>query len=343
MKISSKVTGILAAALAAFLLYGCATQPPQTVSHLGRRIPRWLLEQAEGGTAPAADLPQITQAEACALLSGMLVEYDFGGAIRYLRKGAALRDGDCCLLYLSLTERERATVSHRIYAKLFVKDLLSKGAIYNRSGKEITSDLYWKLCWSWRFTHPVDLTKAAECREALIQTGFVPPRMESTFAFGQRRKDGLARATWWSQPFSNDENDSPKERDHAWETNFRVSASTPYRGTHSPVKGRWETIERIVNYFGSDGLCLNARVLAFRVNAKREPVFNGTRLWIRNLGRHPVYFTSPFVGLYPKTVAPGSEETFLLTSPVGDSQRINEVTLSVRFWNDDPKEMWRLP
>lgn len=108
--------GLLATILAGstLLAAGCASAPSEV------RIQ---------GVAVSAGCADRDQAQACLQLSKKLWDRDALESLRYLRKGAELRDSECCRQYLAHSESPAANLSQRVYARLFVEGLLRKGPL----------------------------------------------------------------------------------------------------------------------------------------------------------------------------------------------------------------------
>src|SRR5579863_7931209 len=93
---------ILAAslALAGALSAGCS-QNAAEVRLEGIVVPADWIEKAEHGRTPAGESTGPDQARACLALSTKLWDRDVLESLRFLRRGAALRDADCCRQYLA--------------------------------------------------------------------------------------------------------------------------------------------------------------------------------------------------------------------------------------------------
>src|SRR4029079_3182616 len=83
-------------------------------------------------------------AEACLVLSEKMWDRDVLESLRLLRKGAALRDAECCRRYLAHAEAEPTSLSQRTYARLFVEGQLRTGPLRTRSGEDIRGELYYQ-------------------------------------------------------------------------------------------------------------------------------------------------------------------------------------------------------
>src|SRR5205823_8350046 len=100
---------------------------------------------------------------------------------RFLRKGAELRDGECCRQYLAFIEGGGVNFSQRLYGRLFIEGLLRKGSIRAASGADVTMDLYYQLCWAWRCTEPRSPIKARRALEAMLDLGLTTEMANSEF------------------------------------------------------------------------------------------------------------------------------------------------------------------
>lgn len=307
---------LLAAVLAgpALSAAGCAAAPAE-VRVQGVAVSASLIESAEGGAAGRS------QAEACVSLSKKLWERDALESLRYLRKGAELRDAECCRQYLAHAETATVNLSQRLYARLFIEGLLRKGPVLAPGGEDIRGELYYQLCWAWRYTEPRCPEKAKQVLEAMLETGAAPDQAKSAFVAQMIRESGL-RA-------------SPRPQE------IQMYAAEPAGGSKRWLQvplagdrretGDWAVTEANAWGGGSDRLFLGANVLAFLVNAQGEPSFRGSHLWICNLGTSPVDVTSLATGLSHRELAPGQEELLpLVGASFEKSESTTGIPLSVR-------------
>jgi hypothetical protein len=301
----------------ASLLVGCASGPAE-VRIQGVPVLACWIDRAETRSEDSG------QAQACLSLSKKLWDRDVLESLRYLRRGAELRDADCCRQYLGHTESPAVNLSQRLYARLFVEGLLHKGPLVTRSGEDIRGELYTQLCWAWRYTEPVSLGKARQVLEAMLESGI---KTSSPFVADLIRETGL-RAAGGSSGSARREvfqlyAGESAEDSRRW---MRVPADSEFRET-----GTWIVSEAGAWGGGTDRLFLSANVLAFLVNAQGEPSFRGDRLWICNLGASPVTLTSLSVGQNNRELEPGREEIFPLAQGAEKAESATCIPLSVRY------------
>jgi len=266
------------------------------------------------------------QAQACLSLSKKLWDRDVLESLRYLRRGAELRDADCCRQYLGHAESPAVNLSQRLYARLFIEGVLRKGPLVARSGEDIRGELYTQLCWAWRYTEPVSLAKTKQVLEAMFESGYAPMQAPSLFVADMIRETGL-RAPRVSAGSARRE----EIQFYAGE-NAEVSRrwmNVPV-GSESREPGSWLVSEAGAWGGGTDRLFLSANVLAFLVNAQGEPSFRGDRLWICNLGASPVYLTSLPVGQNNRELLPGREEVLPLAHGAEKVESATCIPLTVR-------------
>jgi hypothetical protein len=312
-------TVLLAAALAGSALSaaGCAAAPAE-VRVQGIAVPASLIETADGGA------PDRSQAQACVSLSKKLWERDVLESLRYLRKGAELRDAESCRQYLAHAETAQVNLSQRLYARLFIEGLLRKGPVLAGGGEDIRGELYYQLCWAWRYTEPRCPAKAKQVLEAMLETGAASDQAKSAFVVQLIRETGLHAGAAGSrrqeiQMYAAEQADASKR----W---LQVPLAGERRET-----GDWAVTEANAWGGGSDRLFLGANVLAFLVNAQGEPSFRGSHLWICNLGTSPVDVTSLATGLSHRELRPGQEEVLpLVTAAFDKSESTTGIPLSVR-------------
>jgi hypothetical protein len=291
---------------------GCAAAPAE-VRVQGIAVPASLIETADAG-----------QAQACVSLSKKLWERDVLESLRYLRKGAELRDAECCRQYLAHAETAQVNISQRLYARLFIEGLLRKGPVLARGGEDIRGELYYQLCWAWRYTEPRCPAKAKQVLEAMLETGAAPDQAKSAFVAQLLRETGLHADAIGSrrqeiQMYAGEQADASKR----W---LQVPLAGERRET-----GDWAVTEANAWGGGSDRLFLGANVLAFLVNAQGEPSFRGSHLWICNLGTSSVDVTSLATGLSHRELSPGQEEVLpLVTAAFEKSESTTGIPLSVR-------------
>lgn len=300
---------VLVAALAAM---GCAAATAETRVD-GIVIPNGWLEIAEKGGSDG-----VRQAEVCLALARKLWDRNSLDALQYLRRGAALRDTDCCLQYLAHAEQATVNQSQRVYARLYIEGLLRQGPIVDRRGKDIRAELYQQLCWGWRTVEPCSPHKSQQVLEALKGLGLKPEQAATPY-LGQLLRDAGTTKTLVSprdvQLYAGEAAEEPRR----W---LRVPAPREVRETAD-----WTVSEVTAWGGGSDRLLRQSNVLAFLVNEKGEPSFHGSRLWICNLGDSPVYLTSLAVGQSNRELAPGREELLPL---VAVGERTTGIPLGIR-------------
>jgi hypothetical protein len=300
----------------AWLSLGCASGPAE-VRIQGIPVLACWIDRAETRSEDSG------QAQACLSLSKKLWDRDVLESLRYLRRGAELRDADCCRQYLGHAESSAVNLSQRLYARLFVEGLLRKGPLVTRNGEDIRGELYTQLCCAWRYTEPVSLSKTRQVLEAMFESGV---KASSPFLADMIRETGL-RADGPSSGSARREEiqlyaGESAEDSRRW---MRVPASPDFRET-----GTWIVSEAGAWGGGTDRLFLSANVLAFLVNAQGEPSFRGDRLWICNLGASPIYLTSLSVGQNNRELAPGREEILPLTQGAGKAESATCIPLTVR-------------
>jgi hypothetical protein len=286
---------------------GCATAPAER-RHSGVTVPSALVERAEHGAAAP------TQAQACRSLSLKLWERDPVEALRFLRKGAALRDGECCLQYLAFSESKEVSLSQRLYARLFVEGLLAQGAILTQSGRHVTGELHYQLASAWRHTEPRDLDRARQNLESLVRSG-ASSELAGSPGVAQMIRELGARA------------DEAPGGGASW------TRERPAKSERSvPSFPDWAVIDVTAWGGGNDKLWQAAGVLAFVVNAEGEPSLRGRALWIRNCSRTPVYYTSLAAGRTQHELLPGREERVPLQFAAADKDpSTTGVAVSVRY------------
>jgi len=276
---------------------GCATAPAE-VRIQGIAVPESLVERAQ--TADAA-----AQAEACLSLAQKLWERDRVESLRFLRRGAELRNVECARQYLARAENVQSNVSQRVYARLYVEGLLRKGPMTTPDGKDARSELYYQLCWAWRYTEPVSGPKARQVLSSMIDAGIAPEQARTPFIAQLLQETGLRAGRISPKDISLYAGEGSDEG-KSW---MRV----PLAGERAE-QGDWTVAEASAWGGGSDRLFIGANVLAFLVNAQGEPSFKGRALWIVNLSAAPVYLTSIATGQNNRELLPGHEELL----PVSD-------------------------
>ncbi|HLY73714.1 MAG TPA: hypothetical protein VKU80_06305 [Planctomycetota bacterium] len=308
---------ILGAALIApvLLSVGC-TAAPAEIRIQGIAVPEALVERAERGSGAG-------QADACLTLAEKLWERDRLESLRFLRRGAELRNAECARQYLIRSESASANLSQRVYARLFVEGLLRKGPITTSAGQDLRPELYTQLCWAWRYTEPCCPSKTKQVLESILGVGMSPELARSPFLaqllqeYGLRAPRNASRA----QDVALCAGEAAEEV-KAW---MRVPLT-------SGGLGDWTLAEAMAWGGGSDRLLLGTNVLAFLVNAQGEPSFKGRALWIVNLGNSPVYLSSLAAGQANHALAPGQEELLPLSESFlerGDST--TGVPLNVKY------------
>lgn len=308
----------------ALLAAGCASAPPE-VRIQGIAVPAWWIDRAEKGEEGGHGGVDQSQTRTCLMLSKKLWERDVIESLRYLRKGAALGDPDCCRQYLAHAETAQVNLSQRVYARLFIEGLLRKGPLLGRSGEDLRGELYYQLCWAWRYTEPRSPAKAKQVLESMLESGVSPERASSTFVVQMIRETGLRVPTPGSR----------RQEIHFYAAEC-ADDSKPWLqvAMHGGRRetGDWAAAEANAWGGGSDRLFTTTNVLAFLVNDQGEPSFRGTHLWICNLGASTAYLTSLAAGQSNRELTPGREEVLPLAPAGGD--RIESATgipLNVRY------------
>ena len=295
------------------IVAGCSATSSE-VRVQGIAVPGSWIERAEKGDDDS-------QAQACLALAKKLWERDSLESLRYLRHGAELRDAECCRQYLAHAESASVNLSQRLYARLFIEGLLRKGAVRTKDGEDIRGELYYQLCWAWRYTEPRCASKTKQVLQAMVDSGAAPAQARSTFIAQLIQETGVrpGAPSQEIQLYAGESADEMK----SW---LQVPLGGDRRAT-----GDWAVSEANVWGGGSDRLFLAANVLGFLVNAQGEPSFRGTQLWICNLGTSPVYITSLAVGLNNHEVLPGREEMIpLATNGLGKTEPTTGIALSAR-------------
>lgn len=259
-------------------------------------------------------------AEACLALSEKVWDRDVIESLRYLRRGAELRDADCCRRYLAHAEAESVNLSQRTYARLFVEGVLREGPVRTRSGEDVRGELYYQLCWAWRYTKPVCLPKVRQLLREMVETGATPPAATAAF-MAQMDTDGTrGEVRQEIQLYAAESADEARP----W---LRV----PITPGH-PEAGDWSVADVNVWGGGSDRLLLATNVLAFLVNSSGEPSFRGNRLWVCNLGSGPVFLSSLAVGWSNRELPPGRPELLsLMSAGTEKSAQTTGIPISVRY------------
>ena len=288
-------------------------------------------EQGGGGEKSEADgraSPERGQAEACLSLSEKLWDRDPLESLRLLRRGAGLRDVECCRRYLALAETDAVTLSQRVYARLYIEGQLRKGPLTSRGGDDVRGPLYYQLCWAWRHSKPGCLPKARQVLQAMLETSGAVPESGSAFIAQLREETGLRRDVARGGPGARQE-----VQLYAGE-----SAESSRFWLQAPIlperrePGDWMLQEANVWGGGSDRLLLATNVLALLVNERGEPAFRGSRLWICNLGTAPVYLTALGLRVSHRELVPGREEILGLAGSGPDgSAETTVIPLSVRY------------
>lgn len=317
---SKKVLLGAALALSGLAGMGCAGAPTE-IRIQGVAVPSSWVDRAEKESDPGSDP---AQAQVCLSLARKLWERDVLESLRYFRKGALLGDAECCRQYLAYAETPSANQSQRVYARLFIEGLLRKGPVLTRSGEDIRSELYYQLCWGWRYTAPCFPAKVKQVLQSMVEQGATPERLNSPFIAQMIRETGLrVDSIVRKRPLAPDVHLYAAE--NAGESIRRPPA--PPAPSH-PGRGEWIVSEANAWGGGSDRLLTSATVLAFLVNEKGEPSFRGTRLWICNLGEIPVYLTSLAAGQSNRELAPGREEVLSLATE--GTELVTGIPLNVR-------------
>jgi len=314
-----------AAAIGASILaaVGCAAAPAKFRID-GVDVPgSWITSAEKGGDA--GDGP--TQARACLALARKLWDRNSLEALRYLRRGALLRDPECCRQYLARGEDPSVNQAQRAYVRLFLEKLLRQGPVRGAGGEDIRGELYQHLCLAWRYTEPCSTGKVKQLLESMAGLGWKPEETPSSALGSLIRESGL-RAGVGGRP-------SPVSPDvllYAGE-----NAEEPRRWLRVPSDregrplGDWIVTEANVWGGGSERLLVGTNVLAFLVNGQGEPSFRGSQLWICNLGDTPVLLTSIAAGQCNRELVPGREELYPLASDAaGKGELVDEIPLRIR-------------
>jgi hypothetical protein len=301
---------------------GCSGASP-VIRIQGVAVPSGWVEGAEHpGTAGSGP----TQAQLCLALSRKIWERDGLESLRYLRRGAFLRDADCCRQYLVHAEESSVNQSQRAYARFFVEGLLRRGPILGSNGEDIRAELYEQLALAWLTTEPCSAGKARQVLESLLDLAPQPERMPSPSLVRLLRELGLRPIGGVRAPasagevqlYAGEQADEPRR----W---LRIP-STPL----ARQSADWIASEASAWGGGSDRLLQNATVLAFLVNEKGEPCFRGTQLWICNLGDSSVTLNSLPVGQCNRELVPGREELLpLVGSPFVKAEATTGIPLVV--------------
>jgi len=303
----------------ALLAAGCAAGQGQ-VRIQGVPVQACWIDRAETRSEDAS------QAEACLSLSKKLWDRDALESLRYLRRGAELRDADCCREYLGRAESAEVNLSQRLYARLFVEGLLRGGPVRTRQGEDIRGELYAQLSWAWRYTEPVCLPKAKQVLGAMTESGLVPTKAPPAFLADMLRETGLSAG---GRPAAGGGREEIRLYAGESAEDSKQWMRVP-RGSGAPETSSWLVSEAGPWGGGTDRLWLSANVLAFLVNAQGEPSFRGDRLWVCNLGASPVYLTSPSVGQQNRELLPGREEILPLARGTEKSESVTSIPLWVR-------------
>ena len=262
------------------------------------------------------------QGRACIELARRHWERDVIESLRHFRRGAELRDAECCRQYLAHAESATVNLSQRVYARLFVEGAIRRGALLDRSGEDVRGELYYQLCWAWRQTDPRSPQKAKQVLEAMLESGTGAEQARSAFIVQMIREYGIRAEV----------RVAPSVRPQEIQLMAGESVSDVKRWLQVPPPGErrltseWAVAEANAWGGGSDRLFLGTNVLAFLVNAQGEPSFRGSHLWICNLGTAPVYLTSLAVGQNNRELLPGEEEIFSPLSP----ETVTGIPVSVR-------------
>jgi len=314
----TKILAIAAVAGAVVAGLGCAASPVP-VRMGGVEVSSSWVEAAENGASGGPG-----QAEACLALSRLLWDRDSMEALRYLHRGTALRDAECCRQYLARAEDPSLNQSKRAYARLFLERVLRQGPILTSGGQDVRIELYEQLWLAWRYAEPRSAGKAAQVLESLLELGWKPgvTMPSPSVPHLQERGSGTrvpAAAVRDVQLCAGETAEEPRR----W---LRVPSTRQVRAI-----GDWVITEANAWGGGSERLFLGADVLAFLVNERGEPSFRGTRLWVCNLGDTPVYLTSVLLGLGNRELAPGREDLVSIPSDgLLKSAPVTEVPLRVR-------------
>ena len=298
---------------------GCAS-PPAEVRIQGVVVPSSWVERAETGSGSE-------QAQACLSLSKRLWDRDVLESLRYLRRGAELRNQECCRQYLASAESASVNLSQRVYARLFLEGLLRKGPVLSEAEGDIRGDLFAQLGWAWAHTEPVSLYKAKQVLEAMLEIG-VPPASTSPALVSQMLRDAGLRARPGSRARDSRNEVQMYAGEGAEDSRFWLQMTAGV----SPGVTVWADAQAEAWGGGSDRLLLGTGVLAFLVNAAGEPSFRGDHLWICNLGASPVYLTSLAVGRTNHELVPGRIEVISLSSAgYRKAEPTTGIPLSIRY------------
>jgi len=321
----------------ALLVSGCAHSQPET-RYSGVRIPTSWVERAERGPGAGDGNSGVTQAQACRRVSKELRDVNRLEALRFLLKGAGLRDGECCLQYLSSVEGDGIHLAQRLYARLYIENLLAQGAIRTEAGADVTLDLHYQLCWAWRCAEPRSPGKAHQVLKAMLDLGLTPELEKSDFLrqmiaeAGMRTEagpDGRIRRRR-EEVLANSDTGRVAER-------FGWLPSAPDALDAYGVRGdeggsSSAALDTTVWGGGSDKFLLATHVLVFLVNTQGEPSFRGRALWIRNCGTATIYYSSPATGHVHRELAPGAEELQPVTPhSLDENQSTTGIPLTIRL------------
>lgn len=275
---------------------------------------------AAGPGTPTRNAESADQGRACLEQARRHWERDVIESLRWLRRGAELRDAECARQYLAHAETATVNQSQRVYARLFVEGLLRRGPIIARDGQDIRGELYYQLCWAWRYTAPCSPAKMKQVLEAMLESGADAEQRQSAFIVQMIRETGLrpAPASARSQEIH------LMAGEHAAEP--RRWLQVPLAGERRET-GDWTTAEACAWGGGSDRLLTGTNVLAFLVTEQGEPSFRGNHLWIVNLGASPVYLTSLAAAQNNHELTPGRDELLPLVS----AEPTTGIPLQVRY------------
>jgi hypothetical protein len=294
---------------------GCAAVPS------GARVPHASIEHT-GSTANAED-----QGQACLVLSRRYWDRDVLESLRYLRRGTELRDAECAREYIACAESAPVNHSQRVYARLFLEGVLRQGPLLTRSGEDIRGELYYQLCWAWSHTEPRSPSKAKQVLGELLEVGAASEYAGSAFIVQKVRETGfdpreIPAGALSRQEIGLDGGGSGAE--------VKDWLQVPLAGKVR-VMPDWAVFEANAWGGGNDRLFFNTHVLAFLVNAKGEPSFRGTHLWICNLGTSPVYLTSLATRQNNRELRPGQMELLAVNAHAFERSNVTtEIPLSIR-------------
>lgn len=313
-------------ALWAIGVAGCAGTPSPGEKAGEPSSPR--IDRADGNGESCHNKGDRGQTEQYLALARKLWDRDVIESLRYLRKGAQLRDADCCRQYLAHAEAQEVNWSQRLYARLYVEGLLRNGPVLTPTGEDARGELYSQLCWAWRYTKPCALAKVRQVLLAMSESGVRPGKAQSAFIAQMIKETGLPADTG-----SREASDRQDVQMYAGET-----ADEAKRWLWvPPLDERRDTRDWVVGEGnawggGSDRLVIATNVLVFLVNAEGEPCYRGNRLWISNLGESPVYFTSLDVGSSNRELLPGREEVLPVTAlGAAKGEFTTGIPVSVKF------------